>query len=108
MITITENAAEKVKALLEGHVEYENPGLRIRIVGGGCVGHQYKMDVEDGSQEDDTVVEAFGARLFVDKKSEFYLDSMVVDYEEGVMSSGFKFINPNAKRTCKCGDSFGV
>ena len=108
MITITENAAEKVKTLLDSHGEFENPGLRIRVIGGGCSGHQYKMDVEDGHDENDTVVEAFGARLFVDKKSEFYLESMVVDYEEGVMSSGFRFHNPNAARTCKCGDSFGV
>jgi iron-sulfur cluster assembly protein len=108
MITITEKAAEKVKSLLAGHQEYGDPGLRVSVSGGGCSGYQYKLAIEDGCTDEDKVIEAFGARLFVDRKSEFYLDSMVIDYEEGVMSSGFKFHNPKASRTCKCGDSFAV
>lgn len=108
MITITETAAERVKSLLASHEEFEEPGLRVRVTGGGCSGHQYSLAVEDGSADGDKVIEAFGARLFVDRKSEFYLDSMVIDFEEGVMSSGFKFHNPKATSTCKCGDSFAV
>ena len=108
MITITEKAADKVKNLLAGHENFDEPGLRVLVTGGGCSGHQYKLAVEDGSQDGDKVIEAFGARLFVDRKSEFYLDSMVIDYEEGVMSSGFKFHNPKATATCKCGESFAV
>ena len=108
MITITERAAQKVKALVEQHQEMSEPGLRIKVAGGGCSGFTYKVEVEDGSRDGDEVVEVFGARLFVDGKSSLYLGSTEVDYEEGILQSGFKFRNPKATGTCGCGESFAV
>ena len=108
MITITERAARRVEALLEQHPEMTEPGLRIQVAGGGCSGFTYKLGVEDGSRDGDEVVEAFGARLFVDGKSSLYLGSTEVDYEEGILQSGFKFHNPQATGTCGCGESFAV
>jgi iron-sulfur cluster assembly accessory protein len=86
----------------------KDPGLRIRIAGGGCSGFTYEMEVEDGADDGDQVVEAFGVKLFVDGKSGLYLGSTEIDYEEGIMQSGFRFHNPNATGTCGCGESFAV
>ena len=108
MITITEKAAEKVKALLAQHQDFADPGLRLQVADGGCAGYQYKLAIEDGPQDEDTVIEGFGARVFVDRKSEFHLGDMEIDYEDGILRSGFKFHNPTASRSCKCGESFAV
>ena len=83
------------------------PGLRVKVVGGGCSGLQYKMDL-DQPRDGDKIFENGGAKLLVDRKSFLYLNGTDLDYEDELMSSGFKLQNPNVKRTCGCGSSFGV
>ena len=103
-ITLTENAAGKILSLVE-----ENPqkGLRVKVIGGGCSGLQYKMDVDD-PRDGDKIFELNGAKLVVDRKSFLYLNGTELDYADGLMASGFNLRNPNVKRTCGCGQSFSV
>jgi iron-sulfur cluster assembly accessory protein len=104
MITITESAATKIKQLMpEGDVEY---GLRMRVVGGGCSGFQYQMGLEETPGASDKVYTSNGVKVFIDMKSALYLAGVEVDYLDGLMQSGFKITNPNAKTTCGCGQSF--
>lgn len=104
MITITEAAATKIKQLMpEGDVEY---GLRMRVVGGGCSGLQYQMGLEETPASNDKVFTCNGVKVFIDTKSALYLAGTEVDYLDGLMQSGFKITNPNAKTTCGCGQSF--
>jgi iron-sulfur cluster assembly accessory protein len=104
MITITESAATKIKQLMpEGDVEY---GLRMRVVGGGCSGFQYQMGLEETPGANDKVYTSNGVKVFIDTKSALYLAGVEVDYLDGLMQSGFKITNPNAKTTCGCGQSF--
>jgi len=82
-------------------------GLRVKVVGGGCSGLTYKMDLDE-IRQGDKVFEHAGAKLVVDRKSFLYLNGTVLDYQDGLMSSGFSLRNPNVKRTCGCGSSFVV
>ena len=104
MITITETAAGKIKELMpEGDTEY---ALRMRVVGGGCSGLQYQMGLEEEPGSNDKVLTSNGIKIFIDMKSALYLAGAEVDYINGLMESGFKITNPNAKTTCGCGQSF--
>ncbi len=104
MISLSENAASKIKQLV---VEKPGAGLRVKVVGGGCSGLQYRMEI-DSAKERDKVFERNGAQLIVDKKSFLYLNGSELDYAEELMSAGFKLVNPNVKRACGCGESFTV
>jgi iron-sulfur cluster assembly protein len=103
-LSLSERAASKIKQLV---AEKPNAGLRVKVVGGGCSGLQYRMEIDD-AKERDKVFERDGARLIVDKKSFLYLNGSELDYAEELMSSGFKLVNPNVKRACGCGESFTV
>jgi iron-sulfur cluster assembly accessory protein len=104
MITVTETAAAKIKELMpQGAEEY---GLRMRVVGGGCSGLQYQMGLEEAPTPNDKVLTSNGIKIFIDLKSALYLAGAEVDYLNGLMQSGFKITNPNAKTTCGCGQSF--
>jgi iron-sulfur cluster assembly protein len=105
-ITLSERAAKKIQNLLvqEGKPDH---GLRIKVVGGGCSGLQYKMDL-DVEKPGDKVFERDGARLLVDRKSFLYLNGTELDHSEALMNAGFNLSNPNVKRTCGCGASFSV
>jgi iron-sulfur cluster assembly accessory protein len=106
MITITDRAAEKInETLSSGDVEGE--GLRIKVIGGGCSGLQYKLDL-DARKKGDKVFEHNGAKLFVDRKSYLYINGTCIDYKDGLTNVGFDLDNPNVKRTCGCGESFVV
>ena len=107
MMTVTEAAAEKIQTLLEkeGQPDF---GLRMRVVGGGCSGLQYKLEFEGEPLDDSSVIETQGVRVFVDMKSALYLAGSELDYDDGLMGQGFKINNPNAKNQCGCGESFGV
>ena len=105
-VSITDRAAEKIKQLAAAKNE-EGQGLRLKVVGGGCSGLQYKMDL-DAQRPGDRVFEKDGARVLVDMKSLLYLNGTELDYKEELMQSGFVFQNPNVKRSCGCGTSFGV
>ena len=105
MLTITENAALKVKNLLK-EKEAEQGALRVFVAGGGCSGYQYGMALAQEKEEDDIVIEQGGVRLFVDPESAPLLKGAEIDYVEDVMKSGFTIFNPNAVKSCACGSSF--
>ena len=105
-IGLTQNAAERIKTLL---AEQSNgaEGLRIKVIGGGCSGLQYKLDL-DVQKPGDRVYERDGAKIFTDLKSFLYLNGTELEFKEGLMESGFVFNNPNVQKTCGCGASFSV
>ena len=107
MLSVTEYAASKIKQLLEREGMPEC-GLRMRVVGGGCSGLQYKLEFEESPSDDSNIIESHGVRVFVDMKSALYLAGSELDYDDGLMGAGFKINNPNAKNQCGCGESFGV
>lgn len=106
-LSMTEYAAQKIKETLtkEGMVE---GGLRVSIVGGGCSGFSYSLNLDASVREDDVVVEQHGVKLFVDPISQQYVHGTILDYQDGLSGAGFRFVNPNAVRTCGCGTSFAV
>jgi iron-sulfur cluster assembly accessory protein len=103
-ISLTEKAAEKVKAAMEKQGK-ESVGLRLYVSGGGCSGFQYGLAF-DNQTDGDHVIEAHGVKLLVDEQSAQYVDGSEVDYVESVMGEGFRVNNPNATETCGCGHSF--
>jgi iron-sulfur cluster assembly protein len=108
MITISENAAHKVKQMLQQPELAEKPLIRVSVVSGGCSGLSYKMDFDAAALETDERFEDKGLTLVCDKKSFFYLIGTELDYSEGLQGKGFHFVNPNASRTCACGESFSL
>jgi iron-sulfur cluster assembly protein len=104
-ITVTEKAAEKARHILT-EKGIENGALRVFVVGGGCSGYQYGMAIARNQEEDDITVESNGLRLLVDQESAPLLDGAEVDYVEDLMKSGFTIFNPNAVKSCACGQSF--
>ncbi|MHC4135829.1 MAG: HesB/IscA family protein [Planctomycetota bacterium] len=107
-ITITDRAARKGTEMLAQEEGFENPGLRVKIIGGGCSGLSYRMAFESGPAEGDEVFEHGGFLVFVDKKSLFFLNGSELDYVDALTGAGFRFQNPNVKGTCGCGESFSV
>lgn len=105
-IQLTPKAAEKVKQLLSDPDQAGATGLRVQVVGGGCSGLSYKLQLEREPGEKDQVVESEGIRLYVDPKSLLFIDGTQIDYHESMMGSGFQFTNPKASGTCGCGTSF--
>lgn len=103
-ITLSDNAVRKIISLVNDDA---NKGLRVKVVGGGCSGLQYRMDLDE-ERTGDKIFERDGARLLVDRKSFLYLNGTELDYEEELMTSGFNLRNPNVKRSCGCGSSFSV
>lgn len=106
MVSITDRAAERIKQL-QAVENKDSQGLRLKVVGGGCSGLQYKMDL-DLQKPGDRIFEKDGAKVLVDMKSLLYLNGTELDYKEDLMQSGFVFQNPNVKRSCGCGTSFMV
>lgn len=105
-ISLSDNAAAKIRTLLAAQ-EQAASGLRVKVVGGGCSGLQYKMDL-DVERPGDKVFGTDDAKLLVDRKSFLYLNGTELDYNDGLMQSGFNLRNPNVKRSCGCGASFTV
>lgn len=109
MITVTERAAQQLKQLLEKE-QKPDVAIRMAVKGGGCSGLTYHLAFEENPPhpERDKVFEANGVKLVVDKKSYIYLNMTELDYASGLMGSGFRFNNPNAKKSCGCGVSFSA
>ena len=107
-ISLTERAAQEVKDILEQQGNPEGVRLRIYVAGGGCSGLMYDLDFDDKINPVDQVFEDKGVKILVDKKSLLYLLGMTLDFSDGLNGKGFQFINPNATRTCGCGESFAV
>ncbi len=107
LVKLTTNAGKKVVALL---TKQGRPGgvLRVAVVGGGCSGLQYKMDLQDAPANRDFLVESAGVKVVVDPKSALYVTGSELDYVEALSDGGFKVKNPNAATSCSCGESFSA
>ena len=105
-VSVTERAAARIKELITAESR-DGQGLRVKVVGGGCSGLQYKVDL-DAPKSTDKIFEKDGARVLVDMKSLLYLTGTELDYKDELMQSGFVFQNPNVKKSCGCGASFAV
>lgn len=107
LIKLTSGAGRKVSSLLtkQGRA---NGVLRVAVVGGGCSGLQYKMDLQDGPANRDILVESAGVRVVVDPKSALYVTGSELDYVDALQDGGFKVKNPNAATSCSCGESFSA
>lgn len=109
-IQVTEKAKERVLQLMQeaGHGNDPSYFLRVGVVGGGCSGLSYKMDFDNNLKPADQVFENNGIKVVTDLKSFLYLVNTVLDFSDGLNGKGFFFQNPNASRTCGCGESFAV
>ena len=107
LIKVTPSAAKKITTLL---TKQGRPGgvLRVAVVGGGCSGLQYKMDLQDTPALRDIMVESGGIKVVVDPKSALYVTGSELDYVDALQEGGFKVKNPNAATSCSCGESFSA
>lgn len=105
LVTLTDEALEKVEALLQK--EEPGKGLRLGVKGGGCSGFSYSMTF-DFEKERDNIIQYGGVRVLLDPKSTIYLKGIQLDHESGLEGKGFVFKNPNASNTCGCGESFSI
>ena len=108
MIFISDKAKEKVDSLRAEGTLGKDFFLRVSVVGGGCSGLSYKLDFDNESKPKDQVFEDKGIKVVTDLKSFLYLCNTTLEFSEGLNGKGFYFNNPNAARTCACGDSFAV
>ena len=107
-VAISEKAAEKIKYFAAKNGITESVGLRVAVKGGGCSGMTYDLDITDQELDADKVVEQYGVKVMVDKKSYIYLVGTELDFSDGLNGKGFVFSNPNATKSCGCGTSFSV
>ena len=107
-IKITEKAVKEVRNIMAENKIPEAFGLRVGVKGGGCSGLTYTLNFDAQPKEGDTVIDYNDVKLFVDGKSLFYLTGTELDFTDGLNGKGFVFNNPNATKTCGCGESFGV
>ena len=107
MIEVTDNAKKQAIQLMEddGKAGYF---IRVGVQGGGCSGLMYQLSFDNNEKEDDKAFENNGIKVVVDKKSYLYLVGTILDYSGGLNGKGFVFTNPNANRTCGCGESFSL
>lgn len=108
MVTITEIAANKIIELRQKEGLTSDFNVRVAVEGGGCSGLMYNLDFASQPQPSDMVFEDKGVKIMVDKKSILYLAGTELDFSDGLNGKGFQFKNPNATRTCGCGESFSV
>jgi len=108
MIQVTDKAKEKLIQLKKDDGRPDQHNVRVAVQGGGCSGLMYQLDFDSEIKPDDKVFEDKGIKILVDKKSILYLLGTILDFSDGLNGKGFQFINPNASRTCGCGESFSV
>jgi iron-sulfur cluster assembly protein len=108
MIHISEKATEKVRQLKATSGLGDDYFLRVSVVGGGCSGLSYKLDFDNETQPNDQTFEENGVKLVTDLKSFLYLCDTTLEFSDGLNGKGFHFENPNASRSCGCGESFAV
>lgn len=108
MIGVTERAAKEVARIIAEQKLPEGTALRVGVKGGGCSGFSYTLGFDDSVSEVDQVSEVAGVRVVCDPKSFLYLNGTEIDFEDNLMGRGFKFGNPNAAKSCGCGESFSV
>lgn len=108
LIKVLPAAAARLGGLLKKQGRAEHGALRVAVVGGGCSGLQYKMDLTDGPADRDIMVESGGVRVVIDPKSALFVSGSELDFSEDLQQGGFKVSNPNAVVTCSCGESFAA
>lgn len=107
IITLTDQAVQQVQRLMEKE-QIGAAGLRVAVVGGGCSGMSYRLAFEKEPGAYDRVQDTGGFKVFIDPKSSLYLQGIQLDYTDGLEGSGFVFNNPNASKSCSCGESFAA
>jgi len=107
LVKVTEDASRKLNSLLQKQGRAHG-ALRVAVIGGGCSGLQYKMDLVDGPANRDIMVESQNVRVVVDPKSALFVSGSVLDYSDDLQKGGFKVTNPNAVAHCSCGESFSA
>ena len=107
LVKVTEAASRKLASLLEEKGK-PNGALRLAVIGGGCSGLQYTMDLVEGPANRDILIQASDVRVVVDPKSALFVSGSVLDYSDDLQKGGFKVTNPNAVAHCSCGESFTV
>ncbi len=107
LVKVTEAASRKLASLLEEKGK-PNGALRLAVIGGGCSGLQYTMDLVEGPANRDILIQASNVRVVVDPKSALFVSGSVLDYSDELQKGGFKVTNPNAVAHCSCGESFAV
>jgi iron-sulfur cluster assembly protein len=107
LIKVTENAARRLSSLLEKQGRPQG-ALRLAVIGGGCSGLQYKMDLVEGPAPRDIMVHSSNVRIVVDPKSALFVSGSVLDFSDDLQKGGFKVTNPNAVAHCSCGESFAA
>ncbi len=107
-IKVSEKAAKEINKIKSENNIPDSYGLRVGVKGGGCSGLTYTLGFDTDAKEGDSVIEQNGIKLLVDGKSLFYLSGTELDFTDGLNGRGFVFNNPNATKTCGCGESFSV
>ena len=107
MINISNTAKDRLLYLLDKESS-NNQFVRVGVESGGCSGLSYKLDFDNAKKDDDELIEDNGIKLLVNKKSYLYLVGTTLEFSEGLNGKGFVFNNPNANRTCGCGESFSL
>ena len=108
MISVTEKAKNKILEIRQQEGYSNEHNIRVAVKGGGCSGLMYDLLFDTSVQANDEIFEDNGVKILVDKKSLLYLLGTTLDFSDGLNGKGFQFINPNASRTCGCGESFAV
>ena len=108
MLFVSESASEKIKSLITEQKMPDGSFVRVQVKGGGCSGLSYKLDFDNEIRTGDQEFEDKGEKVVLDMKSFLYLAGTELDFSDGLNGKGFNFINPNASRTCGCGESFSV
>lgn len=108
MIIVSDKAKERILELKKEEGRTENENIRVSVKGGGCSGLMYDLGFDATMVETDHVFEDKGVKILVDRKSLLYLAGTVLEFSDGLNGKGFQFVNPNASRTCGCGESFSV
>jgi iron-sulfur cluster assembly protein len=108
VIALTERAVSEIRRIINEQKLGETTALRVGVKGGGCSGFSYTLGFDDQISEVDQLNDIEGVRVVCDPKSFLYLNGTQIDFEDNLMGRGFKFGNPNASKSCGCGESFSV
>lgn len=108
MIDVTDAAAKRIIELRKQEGRGEDQNVRVSVKGGGCSGLMYDLSFDAEVKDTDDIFEDKGVKIYVDKKSLLYLAGTSLDFSDGLNGKGFQFVNPNASRTCGCGESFSI
>ena len=108
MVTITDRAKDRIIELRKKEGRTQEFNVRVSVKGGGCSGLMYDLSFDNEEKETHHIYEDKGVKIYVDKKSLLYLMGTTLDFSDGLNGKGFQFINPNASRTCGCGESFSI